>query len=111
MGLLEQLLDENNDGEIRLTNQDGTELVFNHVATIPYNESLFAILAPVSDIEGVNDDEAIVFRVVEIDEGEHVLVIEDDEETAMAVFDEYVKLWEESQDDEGFDDEDDGEDN
>lgn len=98
MGLLEQLLDEDNDGEIRLTNQDGTELVFNHVATIPYNETLFAILAPVSDIEGVNDDEAIVFRVDEIDEGEQVLVLEDDEQVAMAVFDKYIELWEESQD-------------
>lgn len=110
MGLLEQLLDEDNDGEIRLTNQDGTELVFNHVATIPYNETLFAILAPVSDIEGVNDDEAIVFRVDEIDEGEQVLVLEDDEQVAMAVFDKYIELWEESQGEEDFD-EDDGEDN
>lgn len=108
MDLIEKLLDEDNDGQIRLTNEDGTELVFNHVATIPYNDTLFAILAPVSDIEGVSDDEAIVFRVDETDDGESVLVLEDDEETAMAVFDEYVKLWEESRDDYG---EDDGEDN
>ncbi|MGN1104070.1 MAG: DUF1292 domain-containing protein [Candidatus Coproplasma sp.] len=117
MDLIEKLLDEDSDGQIRLTNADGTELVFNQVAAIPYNETLFAILAPVSDIEGVNDDEAIVFRVDETDDGETVLVLEEDEETAMAVFDKYIQLWEESQsegdfDEEAFDDDDDeGDDN
>lgn len=110
MDLLEKLLDDDNDGQIRLTNEDGTELVFNHVATIPYNETLYAILAPVSDIEGVSDDEAIVFRVEEIDENEHVLVLEEDEPTAMAVFDKYIKLWEDSQGDGDFDDYDDNDD-
>ncbi|MGN0813392.1 MAG: DUF1292 domain-containing protein [Candidatus Coproplasma sp.] len=107
MGLLEQLLDEEGDSQIRLTNEDGTELVFNQVAVIPFDNTIFAILAPVSEIEGVNDDEAIVFRVDERD-GEDVLVLEEDEQTAMAVFDEYVKLWEESQEEENADD---GEDN
>ncbi|MGN1372960.1 MAG: DUF1292 domain-containing protein [Candidatus Coproplasma sp.] len=112
MDLIEKLLDEDNDGQIRLTNEDGTELVFNHVATIPYNQTLYAILAPVSEIEGVNDDEAIVFRVDELEDGESVLVLEEDEEAAMAVFDKYIELWEQSQSDEDFGDgEDDGDDN
>lgn len=103
MDLLDQLLDEESDSEIRLKNEDGTELVFNQVAVIPDGDKIYAILTPVTDIEGVSDDEAIVFRVDER-EGEHVLVLEEDEETAMAVFEQYVKLWEESQDEEEFDD-------
>ncbi len=95
MDLLDQLLDEDGDSEIRLKNEDGTELVFNQVAVIPRSEALYCILTPVTDIEGVNEDEAIVFRVDEKD-GEHVLVLEEDEEVAMAVFEEYVKLWEEN---------------
>ncbi|MGN0805895.1 MAG: DUF1292 domain-containing protein [Candidatus Coproplasma sp.] len=107
MDLLEQLLSEDGDDEIRLTNEDGTELVFNQVAVIPDGDKIFAILTPVTEIEGVSDDEAIVFRVDERD-GEHVLVLEEDEPTAMDVFEKYVKLWEESRDGSGedFDDED-----
>lgn len=108
MDLLDQLLDEDGESQIRLKNEDGTELVFNQVAVIPQGDIIYAILAPVTDIEGVSDDEAIVFRVDERS-GEHVLVLEEDEAVAMTVFDEYVKLWEQSQDeyDEEFDEEDD----
>ncbi|MGN1060409.1 MAG: DUF1292 domain-containing protein [Candidatus Coproplasma sp.] len=95
MDLLDQLLGEDADSEIRLKNEDGTELVFNQVAVIPQDDKLFAILTPVTDIDGVSDDEAIVFRVDER-EGEHVLVLEEDETVAMEVFEQYVKLWEES---------------
>lgn len=109
MDLLDRLLGED-DGEIRLTNEDGTELVFNQVAVIPQGDKIFAILTPVTDIEGVSDDEAIVFRVDE-NEGEHVLVLEEDEETAMSVFDQYIELWEQSQAEEEYDDGYYGEDN
>lgn len=109
MDLLDRLLGED-DGEIRLTNEDGTELVFNQVAVIPQGDKIFAILTPVTDIEGVSDDEAIVFRVDE-KEGEHVLVLEEDEETAMSVFDQYIELWEQSQAEEEYDDGYYGEDN
>ena len=109
MDLLDRLLGED-DGEIRLTNEDGTELVFNQVAVIPQGDKIFAILTPLTDIEGVSDDEAIVFRVDE-KEGEHVLVLEEDEETAMSVFDQYIELWEQSQAEEEYDDGYYGEDN
>lgn len=109
MNLLDQLLDENDDSEIRLKNEDGTELVFNQVAVIPQSDALYCILAPVSEIEGVSDDEAIVFRVDEKD-GDYVLVLEEDEEVAMQVFEEYVKLWEESNADEDGEGSEDGED-
>ncbi|MGN0823792.1 MAG: DUF1292 domain-containing protein [Candidatus Coproplasma sp.] len=106
MDLLDRLLGEDTDCEIKLTNEDGTELVFNQVAVIEQDEKIFAILTPVSDIEGVSDDEAIVFRVDERD-GEHVLALEEDEEVAMEVFEKYIKLWEESNQDGEYEDFDD----
>lgn len=103
MDILEKLLDEESDGIITLTNEDGDEMVFNQVAVIPYEDKIYAILAPLSEMEDVSDDEAIVFLVDELEDGEHVLVLERDEPTAMAVFDEYIKLWEDSQAEEEYD--------
>lgn len=94
MDLLETLLDENNDEDIILKNDEGKDLTFQQVAVIPFNDGIYCVLKPVTEIEGISDDEAIVFRVDEID-GESVLVVEEDEETAMQVFEQYVSLWEE----------------
>lgn len=43
-------------------------------------------------MEGVADDEAIVFAVKQDKDGESVLEIETDEPTAIKVFDEYYNL-------------------
>ena len=48
-------------------------------------------------MEGVADDEAIVFAVSEDKEGETTLEIETDEPTAIRVFDEYYKLLDEQE--------------
>ncbi len=96
--LLDVLLDEENIDNILLQGEDGTEYEFEQVATIPYNDDWFAILAPAKkdDEEDAEDDEAIVFRLVDKD-GVQSLVIEDNEEVAMDVFNEYVKLYDEQE--------------
>lgn len=94
MDLLETLLDETNNEDIILKNEEGEDLTFEQVAVIPFNDNLYCVLKPVTEIDGVNDDEAIVFRVDEMD-GESVLVVEEDEEAAMQVFGQYIALWEE----------------
>ena len=55
------------------------------------NEKVYAILKPVTKIVGVNDDEALVFVIEEIDD-EDCLVIVDDEKVVDDVFKEYYEL-------------------
>ena len=96
--LLDVLLDENNTAPIYMTDASGRRLKFDQIAVIPYGEdSLYCILKPISKIEGVADDEAIVFRVEEDDDGEAVLNLEENEEIAIAVFDQYYTLVEEEE--------------
>lgn len=92
MDLLDILLDENCE-QISFKNENGEEVLFDQVAVIPKDDKIYAILTPVDEMDGVSDDEAIVFRLDE-ENGEHVLVLEDDENVAMDIFEEYVKLWE-----------------
>ncbi len=95
--LLDVLLDENNKAPIFMYDEKGTQLKFDQVAVIPYGEEdLYCILKPITKIDGVKDDEAIVFKVAEDEKGDAILKVEDKEEIAIAIFEEYYNLVEES---------------
>ncbi len=92
--IVDILLDEENKDPIVLTDDKGRKLAFEQVAVIPYDQKLYCVLKPIDHIDGVADDEALVFYV---DEGENedddpVLRIEDDELKAIDVFMEYYDL-------------------
>ena len=94
--LLDVLLDENNTAPIYMYDDKGNQLQFDQVAVIPYGEDdLYCILKPITKIDGVKDDEAIVFLVTEDENGESILKVEDREEVAISVFDQYYNLVEE----------------
>ena len=88
---IEMLLDENNTENLKLYDENNKETEFEQVAVIPLNEKIYAILKPVTKIVGVNDDEALVFVIEEIDD-EDCLVIVDDEKVVDDVFKEYYEL-------------------
>ena len=93
--ILDVILDENNTDELILQNEQGKQIRFEQVAVIPYNEKIYVILKPIDKIEGVEDDQAIVFLADET-KRPTVLVPEADEATAIKVFDEYYNLVEEA---------------
>lgn len=94
--LLDVLLDDNNTAPIYMHDGNGKRLKFEQVAVIPYGEDdLYCILKPTTHIEGVAEDEALVFKVMEA-EGEHILIVENDEMVAIEVFMEYYRLVEEN---------------
>ena len=92
------LLDENNDEPICLYDAMGEPVEFDQVAVIPYDEDrLYCILKPITPMPGVADDEAVVFAVIEEENGEIVLAICDDDEIAEEIFERYYKLLDEKQ--------------
>ena len=99
--LLDILLDTENREPIVLRDDKGRAVSFEQVAVIPYADdggerSLYVVLKPLDEIEGVADDEAIVFRVEVNDDDESFLVAETDEHRARAVFDQYYEMVEEA---------------
>ena len=101
VNLLDVLLDEDNTAPIYMRDESGRQLKFEQVAVIPYEvrkeKRLYCVLKPLDKIEGIGDDEAIVFVVDQDDEGNSIIKIEEDEEVAIAVFDKYYDLLEEAQ--------------
>ena len=102
--LLDVLLDQENKDPIVLMDETGKQLTFEQVAVIPYEvrkeKRLYCVLKPLDKIEGIADDEAIVFLVDTDDAGNSIIRIEEDEEVAIAVFDKYYDLLEEAQNEE-----------
>lgn len=94
---IDKILDENNEEPITLYDEENREIEFDQVAVIPLNEKIYVILKPITEIEGVADDEALVFVIEEI-EDEDTLVLVDDEQIIDLVFDEYYKLLDEADD-------------
>ena len=101
LDLLDVLLDQDNKEPIVLMDENGKELTFEQVAVIPHEvkkeNRLYCVLKPLDKIEGIGDDEAIVFLVDTDEEGNSIIRVEEDEEVAIAVFDTYYDLLEEAQ--------------
>lgn len=94
---IERLLDENDLGTIVLYDENDKEVEFEQIAIIPLENEVYAILKPVLEMEGVADDEAIVFLLDADEESEDVLSVVEDDAIIDAVFDAYYKLLDEDE--------------
>ena len=92
----DEILNENefeeDDDIITLLSAGGEEIDFVEIAGIAHKGNFYAILQPVELIEGMADDEALVFKVSRGENGEDKFEIELDDEIIDAVFAEYNKL-------------------
>ena len=80
------------DDIVTLLSADGEGIGFVEIAGIAYKGNFYAILQPVELIEGMDDDEALVFKVSRGKDGEDKFEIELDDSIIEAVFAEYNKL-------------------
>ncbi len=83
---------DDNDDIVTLKGQNGEDIDFIEIAGIAYNGNFYAILQPVELLEGMDDDEALVFKVTKGANGDDRFEIELDDATIDAVFAEYDKL-------------------
>ena len=91
MSPIDMLLDEDNNDNIVLFNEDNQQIEFEQIALIPIHNRVYALLKPVLSIEGIADDEALVFAIEEVD-GEDCLVIVEEDEIIDKVFEEYYEM-------------------
>ena len=89
------MANEDND-IVTLLSKDGEEIDFTQIAGINYKGKFYAILQPVELLEGMDDDEALVFNVKRNWKGEDSFEIVTDDEIIDAVFKEYNRLLDEA---------------
>ena len=93
---IEQILDENNMDNIVLYDADNKPIEFEQVAVIPLErtEKLYAIMIPVTPMQGVGEGEGVLFV---IDELKGTIDIERDDAMIDEVLTIYQKLIEEGE--------------
>ena len=91
---IDAILDPDNNDAIILMNENGEEIAFEQIALIPIERELYVILKPVQPMEGVGEDEGLVFLIAG-NEGEEYLELITDMAIIDAVFEVYDRLVEE----------------
>lgn len=85
------------DDIITLTDDEGNDFDFYHLATLDYNENWYIVLQPVELMDGMTEEDVIIYKLGSDEEGEDtILPIEDDAELD-AVFNEFERLMSEDE--------------
>ncbi len=96
LSLLNMLLAYDKKEPILLTDESGNVMTFEQVAILTYGvkeeKRLYCILKPLNKMEGIEDDEAFVFRVEENEDNYAVIKVEVDEKITDEVFQRYYAL-------------------
>ncbi len=86
-----------NDEYVTLKGQDGEEVNFIDIAGIALDSGYYAILQPVELLDGMSEDEALVFKVEKQESGEDKFTIVVDDMIVDEVFAEYGRLIDEAE--------------
>jgi hypothetical protein len=93
---IDRLFDDENNENITILDNDNKEVEFKQVGLVDYEGNYYALLEPVTPVEGVNEGELMVFLV---DEEHDELTFIDNEEIIDGIVDFLDSL-----EDEEFDD-------
>ena len=89
--LLDKICDEENNEAIVLTNENGEEIAFEQIAIIPEDDELYIIMKPIQPLEGLGEDEGLVFLINQGLRRFDLVVDEDIIDRVFAVYDELVE--------------------
>jgi uncharacterized protein YrzB (UPF0473 family) len=85
-------MDNNQDEIITLRSATGEDIDFIAVAEINHKGGYYLILQPVELLPGMEDNEAIVFKIVRDRDGSETLQVELDDSIVDGVFEKYERL-------------------
>lgn len=85
---------------VTLTTDDGKKLKFYFVGTIEYKGKTYSAFEPAEEIEGVSEDDLIIFELAGDDEETADLLPIEDEKLLDEVFEEFCKALDEAEEDE-----------
>ncbi len=85
------------EGIIELTDEDGVTTQFEYLTTIEYQDELYVVLMVLDDEETDDEEGEVLILKIEKDEetGEDIYVSVDDDEVSQAVFNQFVAMMDE----------------
>ena len=96
MSPIDKLFDENNTDNIILYDDKGEPTEFEQAALISYSGRFYAILSPAKPMEGIDEDDGIVFAI-EGDGTDRVLSVVTEDAVIDAVLEIYDGLFEDEE--------------
>lgn len=87
--------EEENEDLVTLLDEEGNEVDFYHAATVDYKGDWYVFLQPAEEMEDIEDDEVVIFKLEKDENGEDLFTPIDDEALLDAVYHEYEKMVEE----------------
>jgi hypothetical protein len=87
------------DDIVELTADDGKKLKFFFVGTIEYKGKNYSAFEPAEEIEGISEDDLIIFELSGDDEETADLLPIEDEKLLDEVFEEFCKVLDEDEED------------
>ncbi|MBR4360954.1 MAG: DUF1292 domain-containing protein [Clostridia bacterium] len=87
------------EGIIELTDEDGVTTQFEYLTTIEYEDELYVVLMVLDDEETDDDEGEVLILKIEKDPetGEDMYVTVDDDHVSQAVFDQFVAMMDEEE--------------
>ena len=82
---------------VELTTEDGKKLKFYFVGTIEYKGKNYSAFEPAEQIDGIEDDDLIIFELAGDDEKTADLLPVEDEKLLDEVFEEFCRVLEEEE--------------
>lgn len=74
---------------INLFDEDGKEIPFEHLDTFELNQNLYIVLLEVLP-DGKENDEVVIFKIEENEDGDENLVVIEDENELESAFEEFT---------------------
>ncbi len=80
---------------VKLTDENGREVTFDHLLTFDYEGRRFIALMPMEEVEGIGEDEVLLLCIERDGNGKDVYVQIDNEILLDEAFDRFIELMEE----------------
>lgn len=93
-------MEEDDDIIILYNEERDCDEEFYHLATLDVDDKWFVVLKPVEKLPDIEDDEVLIYEVLDGDEGDVFVAIED-EDLLQKVFEEFNKMVESLDEEEG----------
>lgn len=85
---------------VELIGEDGEPVRFEHLMTLEHKEDAFVLLTPVEPETPDEEGSVVIMRIDKDDKGEDCYIVEEDEDVLEAVFDRFLSIMEEDEEDE-----------
>ena len=77
---------------VELVDEDGNDVRFEHLMTLEHNGGIYICLVPAEPMEDVEEDELVIMRIVQDQDGNDVYTTIESEEELNSVYEKYLEL-------------------